>query len=251
MRRFERSQWCEPWVWYRTLRVWWIPAEARSNGRRAMRVETRRRVPWCSRIMSTGSPPSSTMPVLDAKISPATRPLQAISQAAIAIQFERALSISDGITGAHCIHELWMRGEMSLNVERALERLWSTAATSIPEWLPMRHVEWLPLCYEVALSIRATARGRSNIYLILLDYADSRPEPHGVYVGMTHYRPAQRFDQHKAGIRAAGSVLRRGLEVLAGPTLHLQYIARAEAARIESELADALHAAGLFVQGGH
>jgi hypothetical protein len=84
-----------------------------------------------------------------------------------------------------------------------------------------------------------------------LDYADSRPEPHGVYVGMTHYRPAQRFDQHKAGIRAAGSVLRRGLEVLAGPTLHLQYIARAEAARIESELADALHAAGLFVQGGH
>jgi hypothetical protein len=68
---------------------------------------------------------------------------------------------------------------------------------------------------------------------------------------MSHYSPLQRFEQHKAGIRAAGSVLRRGLEVLTGPTLHLQRIARADATRIEEELADALRAAGLFVQGGH
>jgi hypothetical protein len=39
--------------------------------------------------------------------------------------------------------------------------------------------------------------------------------------------------------------------VLTGPTLHLQRIARADATRIEEELADALRAAGLFVQGGH
>jgi hypothetical protein len=187
----------------------------------------------------------------DLRASPAARPLRGCTRAQLHERFEQALQRADGLTGAHTVHELWMRGEFAINVEHALDRLWRHAAQSIPEWLPMRHVEWLPLCYEVALSIRATARGRSNIYLILLDYADSRPEPHGVYVGMTHYRPAQRFDQHKAGIRAAGSVLRRGLEVLAGPTLHLQYIARAEAARIESELADALHAAGLFVQGGH
>jgi hypothetical protein len=68
---------------------------------------------------------------------------------------------------------------------------------------------------------------------------------------MSHYSPADRFDQHKAGIRASGSVLKRGLEVLTGPTLHLQYIARREAARIEAQLAEALSAAGLFVQGGH
>jgi len=68
---------------------------------------------------------------------------------------------------------------------------------------------------------------------------------------MSHYTPAQRFDQHKAGIRAAGSVLRRGLEVLSGPTLHLQRIARAEAARIEVQLGDALRDAGLLVAGGH
>jgi hypothetical protein len=68
---------------------------------------------------------------------------------------------------------------------------------------------------------------------------------------MSHYTPAQRFDQHKAGIRAAGCVLKRGLEVLTGPTLHLQRIARAEAARIESELATALADEGLRVEGGH
>jgi hypothetical protein len=68
---------------------------------------------------------------------------------------------------------------------------------------------------------------------------------------MSHYSPAQRFEQHKAGIRAAGSVLQRGLEVLTGPTLHLQGIARSEALRIEEELAAALRAEGLLVQGGH
>ena len=66
------------------------------------------------------------------------------------------------------------------------------------------------------------AKGRSNIYMVLLDFADRRGDPHGVYVGMSEYTPAQRFDQHMSGIRAAGSVLKRGIEVLTGPTLHLQ-----------------------------
>jgi hypothetical protein len=86
---------------------------------------------------------------------------------------------------------------------------------------------------------------------VLLDYADSRPDPFGLYVGMTHYAPAERFDQHKAGIRAAGSVLRRGLEVLAGPTLHLQRLSRTAAEQVEARLAEDLRTAGLFVQGGH
>lgn len=152
--------------------------------------------------------------------------------------------------GAHCIHELWMRGAMAVNVERALEQLWAKAADSIPDWLPMRYVDWLPDVYQIALQFRANAKGRSNIYLVLLDY-DERAESFGVYVGMSKYTPAQRFDQHKAGIRSAGSVLKRGLEVLTGPTLHLQYIKRAEALRIEEQLALALSASGLLVKGGH
>src|SRR5690606_20201714 len=97
----------------------------------------------------------------------------------------------------------------------------------------------------------ATAKGRSNIYLVLLDYSDRRGDPHGVYVGMSGYSPATRFDQHKAGIRAAGCVLKRGIEVLTGPTLHLQRIKRIDAMRIEAELAEALSNAGVHVEGGH
>jgi hypothetical protein len=165
--------------------------------------------------------------------------------------FAAALAARDGVAGAQAIHELWLRGEMGLNVERALDQLWQAAAATVPDWLPMRHVPWLPTAYEVTARFHPTQRGRHNVYLVLLDYSDSRADPYGVYVGMSHYTPLQRFEQHKAGIRAAGSVLRRGLEVLTGPTLHLQRIARADATRIEEELADALRAAGLFVQGGH
>jgi hypothetical protein len=68
---------------------------------------------------------------------------------------------------------------------------------------------------------------------------------------MTQYPPATRFDQHKAGIRAAGSVLKRGLEVLTGPVLHLQGLKRAQAAAVEEQLAEALRVAGLLVKGGH
>ena len=143
-----------------------------------------------------------------------------------------------------------MRGATSIHIEASLERLWSKAAASIPEWLPMRYIEWLPSAYDIAQTFRARAKGRTNIYLVLLDDSDRRTG-YGVYVGMSKYSPAQRFDQHKAGIRSARSVLKRGLEVLSGPTLHLQYINRKEAVRIEEQLAAALADSGLAVEGGH
>ncbi|HEX3395663.1 MAG TPA: hypothetical protein VHS76_03110 [Steroidobacteraceae bacterium] len=187
---------------------------------------------------------------IDAKTPPATRPLRALAQHEIADRLRRACVAADGLKGAHCIHELWMRGAMSFNIERALGELWACAAASIPEWLPMRYIDWLPAAYETSLKFQSSAKGRSNIYLVLLDFID-RDGSYGVYVGMSKYSPAQRFDQHKAGIRAAGSVLKRGIEVLTGPTMHLQYIKRSEAARIEGELALALADAGLQVRGGH
>jgi hypothetical protein len=184
-------------------------------------------------------------------VSPAARPLAPLSRRVVEEQFAAALQSGDGVAGAHCIHELWMRGEFPTRVEAALERLWERAAASIPDWLPMRYIDWLPTAYEVALRFSASRKGRSNLYLVLLDYADRTRGPFGAYVGMSSYTPAQRFDQHKAGIRAAGSVLKRGLEVLTGPTLHLQYIARAEAKVLEGTLAAALADAGLLVDGGH
>jgi hypothetical protein len=167
------------------------------------------------------------------------------------MEFERALAAGDGVGGAHCIHERWMRGEFAAHIETALDALWKRAAASVPDWLPMRYVSWLPTAYEVAARFTAKAAGRSNIYLVLLDFSDRRGDDHGVYVGMSRYAPSQRFDQHKQGIRSAGSVLKRGIEVLTGPTLHLQHVKRSEAARIEAALAGALEDAGIRVEGGH
>ena len=183
--------------------------------------------------------------------SPAARPLRSLPERQLRERLARSLAAHEGLAGAHCVHELWMRGAYVAEVEAALAALWDAAAASIPEWLPMRYVEWLPALYEVAGTFSAGRRGRSNLYLVLLDFEDRRRGPFGVYVGMSRYTPAQRFDQHKAGIRCAGSVLKRGLEVLTGPTLHLQHLARADAARIEADLAQALADSGLLVEGGH
>jgi hypothetical protein len=179
------------------------------------------------------------------------RPFRGAARDVILADFERALAARDGAVAAECVHELWMRGEIGLQIEQQLARAWAAAAPTLPDWLPMRHVAWLPTAYEVAARCVAKRRGRSNVYLVLLDYADAAGDPHGVYVGMSEYAAHERFDQHKAGIRAAGSVLKRGLEPLTGPVAHLQGIARGEAERIESELAEALRAAGIRVQGGH
>lgn len=184
-------------------------------------------------------------------VLPASRPLRALARDELVARFEAALLERDGVAGAHCIHELWMRNKPPTTIERMLGLLWKAAPESVPEWLPMRHVEWLPLAYEVAARFEREGRGRTNIYLVLLDYEDSPRGPYGVYVGMTQYAPSVRFDQHKAGIRAAGSVLKRGLEVLTGPVLHLQGLKRAQAAVIEEQLAEALRAEGLLVKGGH
>ncbi|MBS0578737.1 MAG: hypothetical protein JSR36_05685 [Proteobacteria bacterium] len=186
-----------------------------------------------------------------AAASPGARPLAARTRAQLEAQFAAALTQADGAAGAHCVHELWMRGEFPAGIEQKLEQLWARAAASIPEWLPMRYIDWLPAAYQVAQGFQARTRGRTHLYLVLLDFEDRRRGPYGVYVGMSSYPAAQRFDQHKAGIRAAGSVLKRGLEVLTGPVLHLQYVGRAEAQRLEAALAGALGDAGLIVEGGH
>lgn len=133
-----------------------------------------------------------------AGLAPQERPLQALPRTALITRFQAALRSGDGSEGAHCIHELWVRGELAQSIETALEHLWRRAAATIPEWLPMQYVSWLPAAYDVAARFRPCTKGRSNIYLVLLDYSDRRGDSHGVYVGMSRYSPAQRFDQHKA-----------------------------------------------------
>lgn len=206
---------------------------------------------------------TANLSAVDWNAPPAQRPIAAMPLTDVRERMAQALRERDGVRAAHCIHELWMRGDFSQNVDAAMQSLWSVAADSIPDWLPMQYVEWLPLAYEVAARFQRGRRGRSNLYLVLLDYRDSPPEARGdpaglaygsgfgIYVGMSRYAPAQRFDQHKAGIRSAGVVLKRGLEVLTGPTQHLQGLTRTQAAEVEVALGEALKDAGLFVKGGH
>ena len=183
--------------------------------------------------------------------TPASRPLRLESAADIAARFADALAQADGVAGAHCVHEWSMRGEFAARIEAAQTLLWRHCAVTIPEWLPMHAVSWLATAYDVAATFSSHGRGRSNIYLVLLDNRERRGDAHGVYVGMSRYSPAQRFDQHKAGIRAAGCVLKRGLEVLTGPVLHLQKLPLSDARRIEAGLANALIDAGIRAEGGH
>lgn len=99
----------------------------------------------------------------DITVPPASRPLRALGRPEVLACLENSLATGDGSRGAHCIHELWMRGELASRIETALERLWQHAARTIPDWLPMRYVHWLPTAYEVAARFQAGRRGRSNI----------------------------------------------------------------------------------------
>jgi hypothetical protein len=74
------------------------------------------------------------------------------------------------------IHELWMRGEIGLNgnvpgaimVRRRVDHSRVAADASRA---------WLPLAYEVTARFIPARRGRSNLYLVLLDYSDSGADP--------------------------------------------------------------------------
>src|SRR5262249_6103696 len=81
---------------------------------------------------------------------PASRPLRLHAEAELAARWKAALAEGDGLLGAHCIHEQWMRGPYPAQIEAALEALWARAARTIPDWLPMRYISWLPVVYEVA-----------------------------------------------------------------------------------------------------
>ena len=147
----------------------------------------RRGALWCAARAGTRVR-GRAAPRAPAADSPAQRPLQGLARERLEARLAAALLARDGLAGAHCIHELWMRGEFAANIERWLEALWAAAAATVPEWLPMRYIDWLPTAYAVTAQFRARRRGRSNLYLVLLDFADRRRGPFGVYVGMSHYR---------------------------------------------------------------
>lgn len=108
---------------------------------------------------------------------------------------------------------------------------------------------------RAALTLHATTMGERgaghSIYVILLH--DARLGGRwGLYVGQTSRDPDWRFDQHKAGYKASGSVRRFGVRLLPELTHHLNPLRGWESLDLEAALADAFRAAGVpWVEGGH
>jgi predicted GIY-YIG superfamily endonuclease len=97
---------------------------------------------------------------------------------------------------------------------------------------------------------KAPVRGHHCVYVVYLKNptGDGRA---GYYVGMTGLTPERRFQNHKAGIKAARVVRRFGVRLVPKLYAHLNPMSFAEAAAMETRLADELRASGYQVFGGH
>ncbi len=73
----------------------------------------------------------------------------------------------------------------------------------------------------------------------------------GYYVGMTGLSPEQRFQNHKAGVKAARVVRKYGERLVPRLYSHLNPMPYARAKDMEVMLADSLRKRGYSVFGGH
>ena len=73
----------------------------------------------------------------------------------------------------------------------------------------------------------------------------------GYYVGMTGLSPERRFENHKAGIKAARVVRKYGERLVPRLYLHLNPMPYSRAKDMEVMLADSLRKRGYTVFGGH
>ena len=102
-----------------------------------------------------------------------------------------------------------------------------------------------------------------HVYVVLLDEAARQdfklrrdnpaadPAKPCLYVGLTGLDPAERFANHKQGLKASGIVQRHGVRLLPKLYQHLNPMPYAAAVQIEMDLAEDLRALGHAVAGGH
>jgi predicted GIY-YIG superfamily endonuclease len=96
----------------------------------------------------------------------------------------------------------------------------------------------------------ANAREHHNVYVVYLRNPKGDGKA-GYYVGMTGLSPARRFENHKAGVKAARVVRRFGERLVPKLYAHLNPMAYARAKEMEVLLADSLRKRGFVVYGGH
>lgn len=73
----------------------------------------------------------------------------------------------------------------------------------------------------------------------------------GYYVGMTGLTPERRFENHKAGVKAARVVTRFGERLVPRLYAHLNPMPYTKAVAMEVALAESLRKRGYIVFGGH
>jgi hypothetical protein len=108
-----------------------------------------------------------------------------------------------------------------------------------------------------------TQTDHHSVYVVLLDAAvgklkairadnpDRNPTKPSVYVGMTGLTPAERFENHKNGIKDAPLVKRYGIRLLPELYAHFNPMPYEAAVQMENDLAEDLRRAGYTVAGGH
>lgn len=92
--------------------------------------------------------------------------------------------------------------------------------------------------------------GHHCVYVVFLrnPTGDGRP---GYYVGMTGLTPEVRFENHKAGRKAARVVNRYGVRLVPKLYAHLNPMSYRKAQAMEVALAESLRKRGYVVFGGH
>jgi len=101
-----------------------------------------------------------------------------------------------------------------------------------------------------SLSKMPPAKVHHNVYVVYLRNPKGDGKA-GYYVGMTGLTPEKRFENHKAGIKAAGVVKKYGERLVPKLYEHLNPMSYAEAKDMEVRLAEDLRKRGYVVFGGH
>lgn len=94
------------------------------------------------------------------------------------------------------------------------------------------------------------SRDHHSVYVVFLRNPRGDGKA-GYYVGMTGLDPTRRFENHKAGVKAARVVRRFGERLVPRLYQHLNPMPYSKAKEMEVMLADSLRKRGFTVYGGH
>jgi hypothetical protein len=94
------------------------------------------------------------------------------------------------------------------------------------------------------------SRDHHHVYVVYLRNPKGDGKA-GYYVGMTGLAPERRFENHKAGIKAARVVRKFGERLVPRLYKHLNPMPYTRAKEMEALLADSLRKRGFVVFGGH